>query len=338
LTLRYRIYGLNLSSDSPIPGLQEETDYSAGPELCVELCAEPEWARDALQLPSSILQYIAACPETKDPAFVLTSLGERQFFQLAYSDGTRFVVNGVATKIWGTAGVSQTVDDLATYFLGPVMGFILRRRGIMALHASALCIDGKAIVLAGEAGAGKSTTAAALALRGAPILCEDIAAIEERNEGFTVEAGHTRVCLWPESVEMLMGRPDALPLLAANWEKCYLPLDGSKATLEKQNQPLAAIYVLSPREAAPDAPRIEEVSGHQVLLDLVQNTYMNWVLDRSQRAAEFEVLAHLISKIPVRRVVPHRDPAQIGALCDLILADVRRLLANQLSAVHAAGR
>jgi hypothetical protein len=338
VTLRYRIYGLNLSSDSPIPGLQEATDCSARPDVCAEFCAEPGWVRDALQLPSSILQYIAACPETKDPAFVLTSLGERQFFQLAYSDGTCFVLNGVATKIWGTAGNSQTVDDLATYFLGPVMGFILRRRGIMALHASALCIDGKAIVLAGEAGSGKSTTAAALGLRGAPVLCEDIAAIEERGAGFTVEAGHTRVCLWPESVEMLMGRPDALPLLAPNWEKCYLPLDGGRATPERQNRPLAAIYILSPREAAPDAPRIEEVSGHEVLLDLVQNTYMNWILDRSQRAAEFEVLAHLISRIPVRRVVPHKDPARIGALCDLILADARRLLANPLAAAHAAGR
>jgi len=338
VTLRYRIYGLNLSSDSPIPGLQEEIVCSAGPDVCAEFCAEPDWVRNALQLPSSILQYIAACPETNDPAFVLTSLGERHFFQLAYSDGTRFVVNGNATKIWGTPGSSQTVDDLATYFLGPVMGFILRRRGIMALHASALCIGGKAIVLAGEAGAGKSTTAAALALRGAPVLCEDIAAIEESDEGFTVEAGHTRVCLWPESVQMLMGRPDELPLLAANWEKCYLPLDGGRATLERQNQPLAAIYVLSPREAGPNAPRIEEVRGHEVLLDLVQNTYMNWILDRSQRASEFKVLAHLISKIPVRRVVPHRDPAQIGALCDLILADARRLLANQLTAAHAAGR
>ena len=304
----------------------------------MELCAKPDWVRGALQLPSSILQYIAACPETQDPAFVLTSLGEKQFFQLAYSDGTRFVVNGEATKIWGTAGSSQTVDDLATYFLGPVMGFILRRRGIMALHASALCIDGKAIVLAGEAGSGKSTTAAALALRGASVLCEDIAAIEEREEGFTVEAGHTRVCLWPESVGMLMGRPDALPFLAPNWEKCYLPLDGIRATLERQAQPLAAIYVLSPREAAPDAPRVEEMSGHEVLLDLVQNTYMNWILDRSQRAAEFEVLARLISRIPVRRVVPHRDPGRIGALCDLILADAKRMQESPLAAAHVAGR
>ncbi len=304
----------------------------------MELCPEPLWVREALRLSSSILQSIAACPETKDPSFILSCFGEAQFFQLAYSDGTRFVVNGEATRIWGTAGESQTIEDLATYFLGPVMGFILRRRGITALHASAFCVHGKAIVLTGEAGTGKSTTAAALALRGASVICEDIAAIEEKDEGYTVEAGHTRVCLWPESVEILMGRTDALPRLSPNWEKCYLPLDGAAAKRERDDQPLAAIYILSPRELSGNAPRIEEVSGRDVLLELVQNTYMNWILDRSRRAAEFELLAHLISQIPVRRVVPHRDPARLGALCELLLADARLLVANRMSSVQAAGR
>jgi hypothetical protein len=304
----------------------------------VELCAETEWVRDALRLPSLILRSIAACPETQDPAFLLTSFGDGQFFQLAYSDGARFVVNGAATNIWGRAGESQTIADLATYFLGPVMGFILRRRGITALHASAFCIDGKAIVLTGEAGSGKSTTAAALALRGVPVLCEDIAAVAEKDEGFTVERGYPRICLWPESVEMLMGNRAALPPLSPNWEKCYLPLDGAKAKLQTQEQRLGAIYILAPRETAASAPRIDDVNSREVLLELVQNTYMNWILDRSQRAAEFELLAHLVSSIPVRRIVPHSDPTHIGELCDLITADARLILANRLSVVHAAGR
>jgi hypothetical protein len=338
VTLNYRIYGLTLSSDSVIPGLHEETDCASGSDVCVELRSEPAWVRDAMQLPSLILHSIAACPETQDPAFVLTAFGEGEYFQLAYSDGTRFVVNGAATRIWGTAGECQTMEDLSTYFLGPVMGFILRRRGITALHASAFCIDGKAVVLTGEAGAGKSTTAGALALRGLPILCEDIAAVEESDGSFQVKPGYPRVCLWPHSVEMLMGRADVLPRLTPNWNKFYLALDGSEARLETRKRPLGAIYILSPREMAANAPRIEDVSNREVLLELVQNTYMNWLLNRSQRAAEFELLAHLVSRVPVRRVVPHRDPARIGALCDVIVADARRLLADQLSVAHAAGR
>lgn len=338
MKLRYRLYGLKLSSDLSIPGLNEENNETSHPEVVVEFCAEPQWVRDALQLPSTIVQSIAASPETQDPAFLLSSLGAGQFFQLAYSDGTRFVVNGAATHIWGTAGESQTMEDLSSYFLGPVMGFILRSRGITALHASALCIEGKAILLTGEAGSGKSTTAAALALRGVAVLCEDIAPIEEKDGSFTIELGPPRICLWPEAVELLMGRADALPRLAPNWEKCHLPLNGEAATLEAEKRPLGGVYILAPREATTAAPRIEEISSREVLLDLVQNTYMNWLLDRRQRAAEFELLSHLVSQIPVRRIVPHRDPSRIDALCELILADAKVLLTSKAHMAVAAGQ
>jgi hypothetical protein len=334
----YRTYGLNLSSDSPIPGLKEEFSDARDTDVCVELRDEPQWVRDSLRLPSSIRQSIPASPETQDPAVVLTSLGAGEFFVLAYSDGTRFVVNGEATRIWGSAGHSQTMEDLATYFLGPVLGFILRRRGVTALHASAFCLDGYAVALAGEAGAGKSTTAAALALRGLPVLCEDIAAMEESDEGFAIQPGYPRVCVWPDSVGMLMGHPETLPRLTVNWEKCYLPLDGGRAKLDTEKRPLGAIYVLAARESAANAPRLEDASNRELLVDLVQNTYMNWLLDRAQRAAEFELLAQLISRVPVRRVVPHRDSARLGALCDLIVADARNILTNQMAAAQSAGR
>ena len=338
MTLSYRIYGLYLSSDFPIPGLEEETDRAHRPDLLVQFGSEPPWVRDALSLPSLILQSIAASPETQDPAFVLTSFGEWQFFQLAYSDGTRFVVNSTATHIWGTAGESQTMEDLSTYFLGPIMGFILRRRGITALHASAFCLDGKAIVLTGEAGSGKSTTAAALALRGLPVLCEDIAAVEEKDGSFAVQTGYARVCLWPESVEILKGHPDALPRLSPNWEKCYLPLDGATARLETQKRPFGAIYILSPREAAADAPRIEEVSNREVLLELVQNTYMNWLLDRSNARRNSSCLhtwCRTFRCVALCLIVIRRASVRCATSS---FADARCLLANQMSSAHSAGR
>ena len=337
MTFRYRIYGLDLFSDSPIPGLYEEREGSSCAGLSVELSGEPQWVRDGLRLPSVILQSLPAISETQDPAFILTSFGEGRFFQLAYSDGACFFVNDAATRIWGTAGESLTMEDLSTYFLGPIMGFILRKRGTTALHASAVCIDEKAVVLTGEAGAGKSTTAAALALHGAPVLCEDIAAVEENGANFNIELGYPRVCLWPSAVEMLMGTADALPRLTPNWDKCYLPLQGATARFDERKRLLGAVYILAARETSAGAPRMEDVSNREVLLDLVQNTYMNWLLDRRQRAAEFELLAQIVSRVPVRRIVPHRDPARLDALCDLIVADARRVMANPLSIAHSVG-
>jgi hypothetical protein len=63
-------------------------------------------------------------------------------------------------------------------------------------------------------------------------------------------------------------------------------------------------------------------------MELVQNTYMNWLLDRHQRAAEFDALSKLVTQVPVRRIVPHADPGRIGELCDLIQADAGCLSAD----------
>jgi hypothetical protein len=338
VTLRYRAYGLSIRSDSFVPGLPADVNPLARFDINLQLTDAPSWVREAQSLPSIVLVTRSSCPESHDPAFVLSSLGDAQFFQLAYSDGTVFVTDAATERLWGACGPSQTIDDLTGYLIGPVMGFILRRRGRTALHASALCISEKAVAFVGVPEAGKSTTAAALALRGVPVLCEDIVPLEEERGDFFVEPGHGRICLWPDSVDFLLGNPDALPHLSPNWEKCYLPLDGCRASLETQRHPLGAVYVFGPRETSSLAPRIEEISTRESLLDLVQNTYMNWLLDREQRAAEFDELSRVLAHVPCRRIIPHRDPSHIGLLCDLILADAERLLAGRMAAVRAAGR
>jgi len=337
VTFHYRIYGLCLSSDSAIPGLHPLPACNSTPDLHGQFASEPEWVRHALTLPRSVLHTLPACAETRDPAFVLSSLGDGQFFQLDYSDGARFVTDAAATRVWGAPGPAQTLEDLATYFLGPILGYLLRRRGTTALHASAVCLDGKAIAFAGGAGSGKSTTAAAFALRGSPILCEDIAALEEEPDGFHLHAGHSRICLWPESVRILFGQSEALPLLTPTWDKRFLALDGALAVQETRDCPLGAIYLFAARASA-NAPRIEEVSSRDVLVELVQNTYMNWLLERRQRADEFALLSRLVSQVPVRRVVPHRNPAKLGALGDLLLADAARSLSGRIALPAAAAR
>jgi hypothetical protein len=339
VTFLYRAYGLSISSDSFIPGLRavEHPIYPSPPDIHLEIAEEPLWVRDVESLPATVLSTKPECPDSHDPSFTFSCFGDGNFFRLAYSDGARFVMDAAITRIWGTSGPSQSLDDLVAYLIGPIMGFVLRRRGTTALHASALSMEGKAIAFLGAHEAGKSTTAAALALRGIPVLCEDIVPLQETSSEFLVEPGHSRICLWPDSVNYLLGNSDALPHLTPTWEKCYLPLDGHRANLDTESRPLGALYLLAPREANAHAPRVEELSNREILLNLVQNTYMNWLLDRDQRAAEFEELSRLISHVPCRRIVAHSDPSQISALCDLILSDAERLLAGRMTASRAAG-
>lgn len=328
MSYSYRAYGLGIVASSRIGGLDPHGSPPEQPSLHFEDGPEPDWVRKLLVLPAIVLSRRSEPAGSADPSFILTQHGEAEGFELSYSDGTRFVVDGEAKHIWGTYQPPRTADDMATYFLGPVMGFVLRRRNITCLHASGVEIRGRAVCFCGDAGYGKSTMAAALALRGLPVLAEDIVALEESGGQFHAVPGYPRVCLWPESVSMLLGRADALPQLTPVWEKRYLELDGQGAKFSRTELPLGVVYVFTPRSSDESAPRIEKLSPREALLELVQNTYMNWVLGRQQRANEFDTLSRLVRQIPVRRIVPHAKPEKIAALCELILQDAPAFLSS----------
>lgn len=322
---RYRLYGLSLAADEGLPGLEVSSAVGGEAEVRLELRAAPDWVQQARTLSSHQVHHLAAEPETHDPALVLTSYGAGQFFGLSYSDGTEFMTDADGRRLWGNWTEPWTKEDFATYLFGPVMGLVLRLKGVTPLHASAVCVAGHAVLFCGEAEAGKSTTAAALGLRGAAVLCEDIAALGLGENRYWVEPGYPRVCLWPDGVEKLMGRGDALPLLTPNWEKRYLPLDGVLARFQRERCPVGGVYMLAPRTAEDCAPRIEKMTPKQALLELVQNTYMNWLPDREQRAREFEALTQLVAQVPMRRIIAPSDAKRMDDSCRAILADAESL-------------
>lgn len=88
---------------------------------------------------------------------------------------------------------------------------------------------------------------------------------------------------------------------------------------------LGAIYLLGQRSGE-GPPRVENVRPQTALLSLVAETYANKTLDREMRASEFEVLARLVSSVPVRRVLPHSNPGGLAQLCEVIRADFDSLV------------
>jgi len=317
----YRAYGLEVHSLTPIELLQISPVPGESCDLQIEQGPEPEWVRDLLSLPAKILKSRQEPPEGAEPSLILKQHGEALGFELAYSDGIRFVTDGPATRLWATCQPPATPGVMQVCLVGPVMGFVLRRRGVTSLHSSCVEFRERAICFCGEAGFGKSTTAAALALRGLPVLAEDVVPLQESGGQFLAIPGYPRVCLWPESVQMLLGREDALPLITEGWEKRYLALDGRQASFAAERRQLGLVYVFAPRVDDASAPRIDAFEPREAALELIRNTYMNWLLDRRQRAEEFDTLCRLVERVPIRRIVPHAQPEKISELCDLILRD-----------------
>lgn len=316
MSFTYLAYGLRIRSDICLAGLAPGEFDKADLEVHTrnrENCLPPTVSERLIYASEGL-------PGSGEPSFFLHSLGEK-FFRLHYTDGAVFILDREGTRLWGEWYEPSTLEDFTAYLVGPILGFVLRQRGVTCLHASSIVQNGKAIALVGYKGSGKSTIAAAFALRGCGVLCEDIAAIDSKDGLFFIHSGYPRICLWPDSVAALWGSPDALPRIAPNWEKRFRPLEGGTA-FQAKPLPLAVIYVLSPRVAMPEAPRLERLTPLQGFMELVQNTYMNFLLTRENRATEFLFLSKLVDAVPVRRLTPHSDPARIQQLCDFILSDI----------------
>ena len=177
----------------------------------------------------------------------------------------------------------------------------------------------------GEPGAGKSTTAAAFAKLGYPILSDDVAVLDDQGSRFLVQPGYPRVNFWPDSVRALFGSEDELPLITPTWGKRYLALNRNGYGFQSDPLPLSAIYMLHNREDASDIPVVEELTGAEAFMTLVANTYLNYLLNAEMRKREFEVLGRVDGAVPVRRVHAAGDPSKVFEFCEAIAADARRL-------------
>ncbi|WP_373540729.1 hypothetical protein [Chamaesiphon sp.] len=359
----YRIYGLNLTVNIALPGLIA-IDNLAGdlPIVDVVLGELPSWLSEThpvgtpnwhTRMEESELDRSTSVPLLQvwklDAPLLVTapltagdpdsSQGTRQsqqrqsdsplneYFYCRYDDRTTFVVSRLGTQIWATWPDELTIEDMATYLLGPMLGFVLRLRGTVCLHASAIAIDGRVVVLVGAAGAGKSTTAAAFARAGYPVLSDDVVPLIDRGDTFWVQSAYPRIRLWDSSVQALYGDAEALPRLVPThptWDKRYLDLNQAGYQFQSAPLPLAAIYYINDRADDPACPQIAPMTTQDRLITLVTNTYTNYLLDKQLRAQEFEILSRVVAYIPVRQLTPHTDIGRLVETIELLIADFRQ--------------
>lgn len=110
----------------------------------------------------------------------IDDLGER---------GYRIAAPGVASFRVSCDGLRVHVDEPARaqgwerLLVGQVLPLAAALRGCEPLHASAVSIGGRVLAIAGDSGAGKSTLAAHLALRGNPLLADDVLSLSLDSDG-----------------------------------------------------------------------------------------------------------------------------------------------------------
>jgi len=280
------------------------------------------WPSSLTESAESVLWYQSP-NRSGDVLLKVFRLSQGELFLVRYIDGTDFLIHRSGSQIWCRWDRNFSFNYVKTYLYGPIVGFLLRLRGLVCLHASVVGVKGWALAFLGPAGSGKSTLAAAMAREGFPVLSDDILALTELDGAFRAVPTYPRVRLWPASVSALWGSSEALPRISEGWEKRYFALPADR--FETHHQPLGAIYLLGGRAEDCHGARIEGLQGTRALRSLIANTYACRIFDQEMRTYEFGLLSRLANDVPLRSIAPFSDISRVKYLCGLILKDFHSL-------------
>lgn len=206
-------------------------------------------------------------------------------------------------------------DDYKLYILGTCFGVLLMQRGIIPLHGSALLVDGKGIIIAGESGAGKSTLAAALLKNGHRIITDDIACLGygEKDE-IMIYPGYPSQNLCQDSLERILGMSDNYPKTVNNKKKLCVPV--SDYYIDEAVK-LSAVFELQSGNV--DKVKIESLHGIQKFNSLVRNTYrINLVKEIGFTNQHFMNCSRLSEAVPVYRITRPHNKFSVSDQIELI--------------------
>lgn len=222
----YLVSGLIVASDLMLPGLLPIGNAIGTPDVVIR----------AGDLSNRLDQPIATGPNWSMAAgrFLLHIPG---IVAMLLIDGRELVYQLADTS---------SGDDAAVFVSGTGFGLLLHQRGRVVLHASAVRVRGRAVLLCGPSGAGKSTLAAALVDRGHDLISDDFCAISIlADRPPLVEPDGRQMKLWQNAIDWLLLAERRCDPVRPALRKYYVEPRAAAA----RAIPIGAVYIL--REARP---------------------------------------------------------------------------------------
>lgn len=316
---QYLTYGLRISCDRPITGLMAVDEPESDIHFRFVPDQPPNPASNGL---GEAIWYESYLRDENDrPLLKIWRKDLGNSFRIEYSHGLAFEVNPTISvvNVSGAERISDT--EFSSFLLGPVLGILLRMRGLTCLHGSAVTFRDKSLVFAGVEGSGKSTAAAIFAKNGHSVLADDIAVLDQSDGAFSVRPGCPILNLLSDSAGWLRGFDTALAP-EVEVEKQRIVLDGSEFRFQKEGLPLGAVFILDRTE---QSQLIERLSLREALVGLATETYANRMLDTEMRAAEFLALGALVKSVPVLRMNPRAAECRFEAFYETVCRSASNL-------------
>ena len=259
-------------------------------------------------------------PETGHKGSYFHRTAEEAYF--FWEDLGAFLVRGGKEIIVEpTPGVDG--QEIRIALLGMVLSAAVQQRGFLALHASAVAMNGDAVAFLGGKGSGKSTIAAALYARGYALVADDLVVVDvSGKESPMVFPGFPQLKLFPEAAVASLGDdPEKLPRLTPGYEKRVRP---AAEGFSQRPIPLRRMYVLS----RGSAPEIAPLAPLEALITLIGHSYVARVfkgtLQGEAASSHFLQCANVINRVPLYSLRRQPSLAALPDIARMVEEDLNR--------------
>ncbi len=236
--------------------------------------------------------------------------------------------------LWDNRIICHLLDPALRYLveirlLGPVLSFWLERRGIIALHASAVVVGGQAVAFLASNEGGKSALAAAFMQQGYALLTDDILPVERVEGTLWGRPGYPTMRMWPAEALHFLGHYEDLDLVYPELSKRRVPVgEGGLGTFCADSQPLECIYLpqrRDPAEAGTEV-RITPIPAGDAMIELLRYSFTPHVVEAlGWQRERLDLLAHVVQHVPLRRLAYPSGFQYLPRVREAVLEDLARL-------------
>lgn len=300
-TRLYCLYGLHVATEMALPLAL------ASPDAAPDLTIINETMQPLLSEPPADYRVW----ESKGSEFFLQYAGARRtWIACSYNHAQRQL----------TVASSHTWEECAPIIVGVVAAALLRMRGQLVLHGSAVAFGAESGAFLGPSGSGKSTIAAAFAAAGAALVSDDLVVPSIAGANVHVHSGHQQLRLMDDS-RAALGIDAATVELSATDGKYHVTSDQIDSPPAPVVTDLRSIFILAPHAARLDDVEIERLNERSATIALMRSVYAaDWMAPPDKQALTF--CAELAQRIPVYRLSCARDFTALKRAAVLVRAAI----------------
>ncbi|ABM04375.1 Hpr(Ser) kinase/phosphatase [Psychromonas ingrahamii 37] len=209
---------------------------------------------------------------------------------------------------------NTSLDIIKLFLLGSALGAIQHQRQRLTLHASAFTKCDHTILLCGQSGAGKSTTANALIQQGFQLLSDDLAVIDFLDGDAFVTPAYPQSKLWQDAAEKLSIEYKNFHRVRDELDKYRIPINNNFC-----NRPKKITHIINLQLSDIELAKINSLTVFEQLGVLKIHSYRKKYFTLEQAQGNFQACAALVDLVPVTQITRPQLTNSLKQVAELII-------------------